>query len=218
MRTVRIGVIGPCDAGAGGAGRRRSWRRFGPGLADLPTFLEMGSDVTVHWRQIEDRGSPGLDAPSGPERQSGSDAPSGSGAPSAARAYIVVADPGDEAAGMLGEFARDQGLTAAQLTAVGAFARATVGWFDRDAKDYRAIEVDEQCEVLSLLGDVAMGEDGPAVHAHMVLGLANGTVRGGHLLRGEVWPTLEVIVREAPAELRKTFRPDIGLALIDLER
>ena len=44
----------------------------------------------------------------------------------------------------------------------------------------------------------------------------DGTTRGGHLLEGHVWPTLEVVVREAPAQLRKTLRPDIGLALIDL--
>jgi len=93
-----------------------------------------------------------------------------------------------------------------------------VGWFDRYAKEYRKIAVNEQCEVLSLVGDIALGDDGPTVNAHAVLGLPNGQVRGGHLLAGEVWPTLEVIVRESPAELRKTDHPEIGLALIDLDR
>ncbi|MEV6892286.1 PPC domain-containing DNA-binding protein [Kribbella sp. NPDC051137] len=133
------------------------------------------------------------------------------------RVYAVIGEPGDDAVELLGQFARAEELTAAQLTAVGAFSTATVGWFDREAKDYRRIEVGEQCEVLSLLGDIALGPDGPAVHLHAVLGLADGQVRGGHLLAGEVWPTLEVIVREAPGYLRKTQRPDIGLALVDLE-
>ena len=99
-----------------------------------------------------------------------------------------------------------------------AFARATVGWFDRTTKEYRKIAVDEQCEVLSLLGDIALGEDGPTVHAHAVLGLSDGQVHGGHLLAGEVWPTLEVVVRESPARLRKSDHPELGLALIDLTR
>lgn len=51
---------------------------------------------------------------------------------------------------------------------------------------------------------------------HAVLGLADGSTRGGHLLEGRVWPTLEVMIREAPAELRKTYRHEVGLALIDL--
>jgi uncharacterized protein len=77
--------------------------------------------------------------------------------------------------------------------------------------------VDQQCEVLSLVGDVALGEDGPQPHVHAVLGLPDGTTRGGHLLEGYVWPTLEVVIRETEAGLRKTYRPEIGLALIDLD-
>lgn len=132
--------------------------------------------------------------------------------------YVTVLDPGEEAVAVLSAFARDQKLTAAQITAVGAFERTTVGWFDRSARKYQPISVDEQCEVLSLLGDVAIGTDGPQLHLHAVLGLSDGSTRGGHLLSGQVWPTLEVIIREAPAELVKTDRPDLGIALIDLDR
>lgn len=132
--------------------------------------------------------------------------------------YVVVCDPGDEAVAVLTQFARAERLEASQVTAVGAFERATVGWFDRSARQYRHIPVDEQCEVLSLIGDVAEGQDGPSVHVHVVLGLSDGTTRGGHLLEGYVFPTLEVILREAPAQLRKVLNPDIGIALIDLDR
>jgi uncharacterized protein len=132
--------------------------------------------------------------------------------------YVTVCDPGDEAVSALEQFARAEDLEASQITAVGAFERAVVGWFDRAAKQYRRIPVDEQCEVLSLIGDVAVGQDGPVVHLHVVLGLADGTTRGGHLLEGHVFPTLETVVREAPAELRKVMRPEIGLALIDLDQ
>ena len=134
------------------------------------------------------------------------------------RAYILVGESGEDAFAILSQFARDQNLTAAQLTGVGAFAQATVGWFDRQTKQYRRIEVDQQCELLSLIGDIAQADDGPQVHAHVVVGLADGTTRGGHLLAAEIWPTLEVIIREAPAHLRKTSHPELGLALIDPDR
>jgi uncharacterized protein len=132
--------------------------------------------------------------------------------------YVVVCEPGDEAVTALTQFARAERLEAAQITAIGAFERAAVGWFDRAAKQYRRTQVDEQCEVLSLLGDVAEGQDGPVLHVHVVLGLADGTTRGGHLLEGWVVPTLEVVVTETPAELRKVMHPDLGIALIDLDR
>jgi hypothetical protein len=75
--------------------------------------------------------------------------------------YVVVCDPGDEAVTALAQFVRAERLEAAQVTAIGAFERAIVGWFDRAAKQYRRIPVDEQSEVLSLIGDVAEGQDGP---------------------------------------------------------
>jgi predicted DNA-binding protein with PD1-like motif len=132
--------------------------------------------------------------------------------------YVAVCDPGDEAVAALTQFARAERLEASQVTAVGAFERATVGWFDREAREYRRIPVDEQCEVLSLIGDVAEGPDGPSLHAHVVLGLADGTTRGGHLIEGRVFPTLEAVVTETPAALHKVMRADIGIALIDLDR
>lgn len=130
--------------------------------------------------------------------------------------YVVVLDEGDEAFGALSSFAKEEELGAAQLTAVGAFSGAVLGWFDREAKEYRRNAVDQQCEVLSLVGDFALADGESKLHAHCVVGLADGSTRGGHLLEGHVWPTLEVIVRESPAALRKTMRPEVGLALIDL--
>jgi predicted DNA-binding protein with PD1-like motif len=64
-----------------------------------------------------------------------------------------------------------------------------LGYFDRERKEYEEIEVDEQVEVLTLLGDVTVAEGEPKIHAHVVLGKRNAAV-GGHLLRAQVWPTL----------------------------
>lgn len=132
--------------------------------------------------------------------------------------YVVVCDPGDEAMGSLKQFARAEDLEASQITGVGGFKRATLGWFDSAAKQFRHIPVDEPTEVLSLIGDVAEDQDGPSLNVHVVLGLSDGTTRGGHLIEGQVFPTLELMVTENPAELRKVMRPDLGVALIDLDQ
>lgn len=130
--------------------------------------------------------------------------------------YVAVCDPGDEAVAELTDLARREQLESSQITAVGAFRNATVGWMDPTTMQYQPIEVNQQCEVLSLIGDVAEGVDGPIVHAHVVLGLSDGTTRGGHLLKGVVFPTLEVVIRESPAELRKVMNPDVGIPLINI--
>lgn len=136
---------------------------------------------------------------------------------SPAHVHVIILDSGEEAFAALTKFANEERLSAASLTAIGAFERATIGWFDLVARNYRKIEIDEQCEVLSAIGDVAVGDDGKAsLHVHVVLGLSDGSVRGGHFLSGIVRPTLEVVLTEAPARLRRRKRPDLGIALVDL--
>jgi predicted DNA-binding protein with PD1-like motif len=135
-----------------------------------------------------------------------------------AETRIVILESGEEAFAALTKFANDAGMTAASLTAIGAFEKATVGWFDFEKKAYRKIEVAEQCEVLSAIGDVAVGDDGKAsLHVHVVLGLSDGTTRGGHLLGGKVRPTLEVVLTDTPAKLRRKKKADLGIALIDVQ-
>ena len=132
--------------------------------------------------------------------------------------HVAVLDTGEEAFSALTRFAAEANISAAALTAIGAFEKATVGWFDFEQKAYKKIEVNEQCEVLSAIGDVATGDDGKAsLHIHIVLGLSDGSTRGGHLLTGTVRPTLEVVVTETPLYLRRKKKADLGIALIDLD-
>lgn len=132
------------------------------------------------------------------------------------RTFAVVAK-GDEATAELARFAREHDVTGAGLTGVGACREATLGYFDPEVMQYQDIPVTEQAEVLSLLGDIAAKDGQPALHAHAVLGLRDGSTVGGHVQRAIVWPTLEVIVTEAPAHLRKRVDEETGLALIALD-
>ena len=133
------------------------------------------------------------------------------------RTYILVLDKGEEAFASISRFAEENDIGGASLTAIGAFSSATVGFFDFASKTYEKIPIDEQSEVLSAIGDIAIGDDGKSsLHLHAVLGFADGSTRGGHFMEGFVNPTLEVIIRESPVDLRRRKRPDLGIALIDL--
>lgn len=131
--------------------------------------------------------------------------------------WAVILDRGDETVETLERFAREQALSASSFTAIGAFSDATVGWFDPERNEYAEIPVPEQVEVLTLAGDVATSGGEPTVHAHVVLGRRDGTALGGHLLRGVVNPTLEVVLTESPAQLRKRVDERTGLALIAID-
>jgi predicted DNA-binding protein with PD1-like motif len=133
------------------------------------------------------------------------------------KTLAIVFDSGDEAIAGLRRVAKEHNLSAASFTAIGAFQEVALGFFNFASKDYNKILIHEQVEVLSLLGDISLSEDGkPQVHAHVVVGKSDGTAHGGHLLSGIVRPTLEVVLIESPAHLQRKHDDETGLALIDL--
>jgi predicted DNA-binding protein with PD1-like motif len=133
------------------------------------------------------------------------------------KTFALIFDTGDEVMEELTRFAKENSLDAASITAIGAFSGATLGYFDMEKKEYEKIPVEEQVEVLSLVGDVALNRGEPELHAHVVLGRRDGTTRGGHLLEAHVRPTLEVVLIESPEHLKKRTDEETGLALISSE-
>ena len=135
------------------------------------------------------------------------------------RVFAVILQEGDEIASSIERFARSSKVDAASFTGIGAVSAATLGFFDPEARTYRKIEVAQQAEIVSLVGDIttsAPGEDASrTVHGHMALALSNGHMRGGHLLSATARPTLELVVTELPAHLRRRHDPNTGLTLID---
>ena len=131
------------------------------------------------------------------------------------KTFVLVFQTGDELASGLEKFAEQQNLSAASFKAVGALSSVRLAFFDWQNKKYEpSVTLDEQVELLSLIGDVALRENKPAVHAHAVIGKRDGTALGGHLVKAYIRPTCEVVLTESPARLQKFIDPESGLALI----
>lgn len=132
------------------------------------------------------------------------------------RTWAVVLDTGDEVSACLLQVAKEQELTAASFSGLGALREVVLGYFDWEKKDYREIRIPEQVEILNLTGNVALSDGEPKLHPHIVVGKSDGTAWGGHLLKGIVRPTLEVVLMETPAHLHRKSDPETGLALLEL--
>ncbi len=133
------------------------------------------------------------------------------------RTMALIFERDDEVVATLERFAQEHAIDAAHFTAIGAFSRATLGYFSWEQKEYLKIPVDEQVEVLTLAGDIALQDGKRKIHAHAVLGRRDGSTVGGHLLQAHVRPTLELMLTESPAHLRRAHDPETGLALIRIE-
>ncbi len=133
------------------------------------------------------------------------------------RTHALIFDTENEPMSLLQRFCEEHEVMAARFTAIGAFRSAVLGYFNWERKEYDRIPIDEQVEVLSLIGDVALSDGKPKIHAHVVLGRHDGSTRGGHLLEAQVRPTLEVLLIESPAWLKRTMNAEARIPLIDID-
>jgi predicted DNA-binding protein with PD1-like motif len=132
------------------------------------------------------------------------------------KTFAVILESGEEVMQKIMEFAKAQKISASQFTAIGAFSKTIVGFFDFSIKDYKKIPFKQQMEVLTLNGDITLFKGEYKIHAHVVLGKEDGRAHGGHLLKATVHPTLEIILNESPAYLSREMDKESGLALIKI--
>jgi uncharacterized protein len=133
------------------------------------------------------------------------------------KTFVVILDTGDEILSSLKSFARTEHLAGSSFKAIGALSAVELGWLNWETRKYEtAVKLQEQVELLSLIGDIALKDDEPQVHAHLVIGRQDGTAHGGHLLSASVRPTCEIVITESPQHLQKEIDPVSGIALIRL--
>lgn len=133
------------------------------------------------------------------------------------KTFVVILDTGDEILSSLKRFAQTERLAGSSFKAIGALSDVELGWFNWESKKYQtAVKLREQLELLSLLGDIALKDNEPQIHAHLVIGRQDGSAHGGHLMSATVRPTCEIVITENPQHLQKEIDPESGIALIRL--
>ncbi len=122
------------------------------------------------------------------------------------RTYQLVLAPGTEAMAAIGEFVSKNHIEAAHFDGLGACTDAVLGYWDPTIHDYRKREYRQQMEIVSMTGDAAPTPgDGPGLHVHMGVALADGTMHGGHLFETHVSPTMELVLTASSAPLHRTY-------------
>jgi predicted DNA-binding protein with PD1-like motif len=130
------------------------------------------------------------------------------------REYQLVFEPHAEIVSTLTDFVLRNKLQSAHFTALGACSDAIIGFYDPTAHDYRRTPYQEQMEIVSLIGDAAPTAGGAGLHVHIALGLADGTMRGGHLFEAHASPTLELYLVASPTPVTRRHDATMNLDLI----
>lgn len=132
----------------------------------------------------------------------------------AGRAFAGRLATGSDLVEGVERFCAEQGITAAQVTVIGAVRRARYAFYEQDARRYRELETATHHEITGFVGNISMKDDRPFLHAHATFSNADGVTVGGHLLRGTEVFAAEVMIRElGGVSLVRLHDEETGLAL-----
>jgi predicted DNA-binding protein with PD1-like motif len=127
-------------------------------------------------------------------------------------------EPGEDVLAAIENVVKKHGVRSGQLSLIGAVSKAKLGYFHRQAGEYRNFTVDEDVEVVSCIGDISTHKENIVVHAHMIVADETGKCWGGHLLTGcEVSVTIELVIIETDIELIRQKDDVTGLNLIHID-
>jgi predicted DNA-binding protein with PD1-like motif len=112
------------------------------------------------------------------------------------------------------EACKRAGMKMGFFVAIGAVKYAKMAFYDQQDRLYREFSVDEPAEILNCTGNVSELDGEIFIHAHITLGLKDGTAKGGHLLEGTKIFACELLVIPLEGEqLRRSFDEGTHLKL-----
>jgi predicted DNA-binding protein with PD1-like motif len=130
--------------------------------------------------------------------------------------YQLRLEAGDTVAHRLLTWLARNRIGYATMTGLGAVSSATVAYWNAETREYEHHRLDEQLEIVSLIGNVTIKDGAPFTHIHVTLGAKDLSIRGGHFIDATVNPNLEIWVRPESAGLERTLDEQSGLYLMDL--
>lgn len=129
--------------------------------------------------------------------------------------YQVRIESGESVVESLTRLAEAEEMGYATLTGIGAVRRASLAYYNVDTREYETHDLEEQLEVVSLVGNVSLRDGNPFLHVHAALGRRDLTMVGGHLMDAVAHATLEVWMQREAANVHR-FSDESGLALLQL--
>lgn len=130
------------------------------------------------------------------------------------RTFVGRLATGSDLVGEIEHHCAEQGVLAAQVSAIGAVRRARFAYYEQGAKRYSELESDTHHEITGFVGNISERDGRPFLHAHATFADADGATVGGHLLTGIEVFAAEVVIRElADVSLVRRHDAETGLAL-----
>jgi len=129
---------------------------------------------------------------------------------------LVKLERGEEVLQALTELCVEHDIGCASLVGIGAVKEAELGYYDLDTMTYLTRAFPEIRELVSLVGNVALVDGKPFIHAHASLGDRDLSLVGGHLVRATVAVTVEAFVNPNSSPVERALDAEVKLKLLEL--
>jgi len=127
---------------------------------------------------------------------------------------LFIVEKGEKLIETLTRQFKSADLSGGVLSGLGALTHAELGYYHLNRKEYTRKRFDEEYELLSLTGNIALKDGLPFIHAHVTLSGEDFSAFGGHLFEAVVAVTAEISV--IPFDFSPERKPNdsVGLATI----
>ena len=135
------------------------------------------------------------------------------------KTFLARLKHGDDLVRAIKDAFDSAGIKMGVFMAIGAVKGARTAFYDQQAHVYLEQTIEESAEILSCIGNVSDKDGETFVHAHITLGLKDGSVKGGHLVEGtEIFACELYGVALEGEQLKRSFDGATGLMLWSYEK
>jgi predicted DNA-binding protein with PD1-like motif len=130
--------------------------------------------------------------------------------------FLLRFDLGDDFFAEFERFYKETNCESGFFEGIGAFKTCELGYYQIDKKDYLRKGFSQTLEVISLEGNLALVDNKPTPHVHVILSNQDFSCIGGHLLHAIIGGTLEIVFEKSSNNLSRKYNEAIGLKLLDI--
>lgn len=131
------------------------------------------------------------------------------------KGYIIRLFRGEKIVEELIKFCEAENIHGGWINGFGGVRFTEIGFFHAEKKEYEFTSFTNDLEIVSLIGNIALVDGKPFIHAHMVVSGERLQCFAGHLKEATVGPTCEIYLANFDQDLIRIYDSEIGLKLLD---
>ena len=122
---------------------------------------------------------------------------------------------GDEIVESITSIFKEEKIYSGMINGIGAINQVQLGFYNLESKKYKKKYFNDDYELTSLMGNIALKDGNPFVHIHINMSDENFDVIGGHLFSAVTAASAEVIVLLDNQHIKRELDQKVGLYLWD---